>query len=140
MLYFDTNIFVYAADTKSPYRAITKNLIEYCVQQSIPIQTSTETIQEIVHLGKYSKTLNNALIVARETMTIVEQLLAVNKEVIQRYLRLVAKYPRLESRDLIHLASCVEFHVPHLVTYDKKLKHCTEVKVSTPEEFLNSKP
>src|SRR3989304_573360 len=54
-IYLDTNIFVYSSQVTSPFFSKCNNFIEYSVINNIDLATSTESIQEIVHLAKKIK-------------------------------------------------------------------------------------
>ena len=121
-LYLDTNIFLYAADRKSPYfRACTK-FLKYSLDKDIPLLTSVETVQELIHYTKNTHQLSKGLKIAKNLIKVVAQLLPLTEKTIEIYLKMVKKHPESSSRDLIHLATCLENGLEKIITFDKDFK------------------
>lgn len=135
-LYFDTNIFVYLFEQTSPFHQNCQRLITFCQENNITIFTSAETFQEIIHLSKNIKKLNQGLETAEITIEIADQILPVTQETIQIYLKQAAIYKNSASRDLIHLASCIENNISHLITYDGDFTKFKQLKILTPEAMF----
>lgn len=135
-LYLDTNIFLYLADKKSPFHEACKELIEYVHKEKILLVTSTETIQEIVHYAKNIRQLGKGLEIAKIILQLVDELLSVDREVIDKYLKLTKKYRKIKSRDIIHLATALKNSLNTIITYDKEFKKFKEVRAMPPEDFL----
>lgn len=55
--YFDTNIFLYAADPQSEFHAAATKALEFVAEGKITGITSTETFQEIIYVGQREKRL-----------------------------------------------------------------------------------
>ena len=139
-VYLDTNIFVYSNDSASPFFLKCNKFVEYSLKTNIDLATSTETIQEIVHLAKKSKNLGLGLKTADIVLRLTQLLLPVDKETIFVYLDLLQKHKNIkqvESRDFIHISACVRYDIKIFVTYDKDFKQFKEIQSLTPEEFLN---
>lgn len=136
-LYLDTNIFIYLSDKTEPHHKICTQLIRECRKNSIQIITSAETIQEIIHLAKNTKQLTKGIKMSKNCLKIVEYILPVNEEVINIYLQFTAKYRNAGSRDLIHLAVCVENKVDRVVTFDKDFTKFKEIKILHPQDILS---
>lgn len=135
-IYFDTNIFVYLVRKDSLYFLQIKNLIQHCEDNKIKIVTSVETIQEIIHFSINTKSLSFGLGTANRVLELVDELFILNRDIINTYLVLVNKYKNRDSRDFIHLASCLNQKIGTFITYDHGFKKFKELKTLTPEEFL----
>ena len=135
-IYFDTNIFIYLSKANSVYFLQVKNLIQYCLNSNIKIVTSVETIQEIIHFSINTKNLPFGFETANKTLDLVDELYILDRKTIENYLILVNKYKNRESRDFIHLASCLNQKVNTIITYDHGFKKFKEIKSLTPKEFL----
>ena len=133
-VYFDSNIFMYLSESGYPQHDYCFALIEYCQHNQIQIKTSTETIQEIIHVSKKHKAQENGI--AYKTIQLTEPLIAIHEMTIGKFLELAKIYPEQDSRDLIHIAVCIANNIPTLITYDKKMKWCKELPVVTPEEYM----
>ena len=136
IIYFDTNIFVYLTQEDSTYFLQIKNLIQYCEDNKIKIATSVETIQEIIHYSINTKNLSFGFDTAKRTLELVDELFILDRNIINTYLVLVNKYKNRESRDFIHLASCLNQKIGTIITYDHGFKKFKELKALTPKEFL----
>lgn len=137
-LYLDTNIFIYFTDNDSPFHSTCQKLIKFCYTKNINLLTSVETFQEIIHLAKNTKQLEKGIKIAKNTLEIVSQIFPVNEQTISIYLDAAEKYQSSGSRDLIHLSSCLENKIDHLVTYDSDFKKFKQLKILTPEQILSS--
>lgn len=138
-IYLDTNIFVYSSQPTSPFFSKCNNFIEYCVKNNISLATSTESIQEIIHLARKTRKVAVGLKTANVILKLTQLLLPVDKETIFLYLDLIKKNSHLrplESRDFIHIATCSHYSINILITYDKGFKNFKEIQSLTPEEYL----
>lgn len=139
MYYLDANIFIYSGNYKSPYFKACTKILDLAVDDEIDIATSTETIQEIVHFMKRVETTEEAFALVKIVLKITHFVVPVDQKVIETYLDLILKYRNLskvQSRDFIHIATCIETKIDTLITYDKKLKLIKEIKTASPEEIV----
>jgi predicted nucleic acid-binding protein len=135
IIYLDTNIFIYSSDKSSKYFSECVDFIRYCQKNKIKLSTSTETFQEIIHLAKNTKQLEAGLKIARRVIKLVDDIYNINKDTIQIFLEETKKYPGLESRDIIHLAVCIENKIDKIISFDRKFKSVKRVTVVTPADF-----
>ncbi|OGY11409.1 MAG: hypothetical protein A3F61_00240 [Candidatus Blackburnbacteria bacterium RIFCSPHIGHO2_12_FULL_41_13b] len=135
-LYLDTNIFLYLSDPESQFHGKCQDLVNYCRSRNILLLTSAETIQEIVYLAKNTKSLNKGLRISKTTLSTIEELLPVDKTTIEIYLKLAKKYPSATSRDLLHLATCLENKLDTAISFDRDFKKFKEINTLTPEDFV----
>lgn len=135
-LYLDTNFFLYISKKGSPFYKDCLALIKHCSKNQIKLYTSCETIQEVIHLAKNTKTLPQGIQISKKTIALTNELTPLTREVINIYLGFVEKYKSATSRDLVHLASCVENKIGIIITHDSDFRKFKEVKALKPEEFL----
>jgi len=138
MFYLDTNIFLYSIDKSSPHMSSCKKLLELAVKNDIQIATSVETIQEIIHFLKRTGKIEEGIMFSRNLMKIVHLLIPVDHEMLKAYLTLAEKYKNedIQSRDLMHLAACLQSRLSTAVTYDNGFKIFNEIKVKKPEDVI----
>ncbi len=136
-LYLDTNFFLYLSDKSSPYYSSCFKFIKFCKKEKIVLLTSVETIQEIIHYSKNINQLEKGLKVAKETLSLVSEILAIDQHTIDTYLRYGSVYKSASSRDLIHLAVCLENKISKLVTFDADFKKFKEITVLQPRDLSN---
>ncbi|MDQ3098393.1 MAG: type II toxin-antitoxin system VapC family toxin [bacterium] len=135
-IYFDTNIFIYLADASSPYFAEIYALTMHLQKENIQIITSTETIQEIIHVSKKVKQYRQGIKNAEGTLKTINKLVPIQDETIKIFLKKNEIYKLNESRDILHLAVCLENNLDTILTYDGGFKNFKEIKAYTPSEYL----
>ncbi|MCL5676103.1 MAG: type II toxin-antitoxin system VapC family toxin [Patescibacteria group bacterium] len=137
MLYLDANIFVYAAQKNSEYKSSCLDFLKSVKAGLFSATTSCETPQEIIHFAWRLKEIKKGVKICEELLNIIPGPLEINFEALKIYLDLAKKYPKtVESRDLLHLAVCLENNIDIIVTYDRHFKKFKEIKSFTPEEML----
>ncbi|MBI2315182.1 type II toxin-antitoxin system VapC family toxin [Candidatus Daviesbacteria bacterium] len=136
-LYLDTNIFLYLSDKSSPYYLSCFKFIKFCKKEKILLLTSTETIQEIIHYSKNVKQVKEGLEAAKQTLQLLSGLLPIDQSIIEIYLKYVSIYKNASSRDLIHLAVCLENKINKIVTFDKDFKKFKEITLLQPQDIGN---
>ena len=134
-LYLDTNFFLYLSEFSSPFYQECFQLIKYCKVNKITLVTSTETIQEIIHFTKNTKQLEKGLQTAQKTLELVNEILPINQITIEIYLKKAAIYKTSSSRDLIHLAVCLENKIKNLITFDKDFEKFKELEILQPKNI-----
>lgn len=79
--------------------------------------------------------LDKGLKMAKKCLKIVSTILPVNKEAIGIYLKYASVYKSAGSRDLIHLAVCLENKIDKIATFDKDFTKFKELKILNPNQF-----
>lgn len=137
-VYCDTNIFIYYAEPKSAYYKKCLDFLTYCQEESISIVTSSETIQEIIHYSQRTNQLPEGINVCNIVMNMVDDLFPINAETIKEYLYMIRSYPKTPSRDILHVASCRQYQIKYMITFDKDFKSIKEIQAVRPDNFINS--
>ena len=138
MIYLDTNTFFYALDRKSPNYKVCRRFLDNSIKRGIPITTSTETIQEVIHYYRSIGRDKIGLVTCKYLLKIIPEPLIITNEVIEQFLKFVPRYKKPESRNLLHLAACVVYNILSVVTYDADFKKFSEIKAYLPHEFKSS--
>lgn len=138
-VYLDTNIFIYLSDRASIYHKACNQLVILAEKQKIILITSVETLQEIVHYSLSLKKPTQGLLLVKEAMSLVDELLSVDRSTIDLYVKLIEKnlsIKNISSRDMIHIACALQNDISALISYDKRLKKLKEVNCLRPEEVI----
>jgi len=135
-VYIDTNVFLYLSNKTSAFYFDSVELIKYLKNNKVLIFSSTETIQEIVHVALKIKKLSYGLKIIEKVFEIIDELLPINSKTINIYLNLVAKHPTNDSRDSLHTSVYIENTIETIITYDHGFRKFKEVKSLTPKEFI----
>ena len=135
-IYLDTNIFLYASDETSAYYPECVQLLSFCRKSSIDLTTSVETIQEIINYSKNIKEIEKGMRIADFVLKVVDQFFPVDPSTIDIYLKQIETYYKPSSRDILHLATCIENDLKIAITYDKDFSKFKDVEANTPKGFL----
>ena len=118
--FVDTNVFVYAVGRAHPLREIARSQLRTRLDQGVPLATSAEVLQELLHIylpvGR-QQTLDAALRLATDLTTVwpidASDILAARDSAVSE--------PGLGARDLLHLAVCRRYGVGELLSFDRGL-------------------
>ncbi len=122
MTFVDTNVVMYAVGRLHPLREPARSFFDDAIQNRIPLCTSAEVLQELVHAYlpvQRLSTLDAAIsLVLRSQM----EVWALEIEDVMLSRQLHAQFPMLGARDLCHLACCQRRRVSTIMTYDQALR------------------
>ena len=138
-VYIDTNIFLYANEKKSSYQVSCNKLIQLLIKNKVEILTNAETVQEIIYYSQKISRINFGIKISNQLLTIVTTLISIDKELLLNFLKLIKKnihHKNIESRDFLHIATCLQYKISTLITFDKQFKKIKEIISQTPEEYL----
>jgi predicted nucleic acid-binding protein len=120
LIFVDTNVYTYAVGRQHPQRATARRFFEKASAEGMPLVTSAEVLQELLHaylpVGRLA-VLDDALRLVEGTSIVWP----VEPQDVRYAREIVPKYPALGARDLLHLASCRRRSVTEIKTYDKAL-------------------
>lgn len=139
LVYLDTNIFLYATESKSIFNQECLELIRFCQKNQIRVVTSAETIQEIIHLSINTKKRRQGIKTANIALKVVDYLYPVDRFTIEIYLEQAKHHLTSASRDLLHLSTCLANNINTLITYDSDFQKFKQLKILKPLEFLDLK-
>ena len=121
MIFVDTNVFMYAVGREHPLRERARRFFLQLAEHREPSATSAEVTQELVHaylpVGRL-ETLDAALRLVESSVT---EIWPIEAEDVRTARLLIARYPALGSRDLIHLACCRRRNAASIQTFDRAL-------------------
>lgn len=121
MIFVDANIFMYFVGRGHPLRVEARAFFHRSRERDATLVTSAEVLQEIMH--RYLRQGRRR--VAGAAFELVEATVSetwpVEHEDVSLARNLAHRYPGLEARDLVHLASCIRRKPRDLVTFDRGL-------------------
>lgn len=121
MTFVDTNVVMYSVGGPHPLRSEARAFFADAVQRSIPLATSAEVLQELLHaylpVGRVA-TLDAALALVERCVGVVWP---VEEEDVRLARILAEQYEGLGARDLIHLACCRRRDITEVKTFDRAL-------------------
>jgi predicted nucleic acid-binding protein len=121
VIFVDTNVLMYAVGRTHPLRDEARRFFEERLQDRVPLVTSAEVLQELLHAYlpvQRLATLDAALALADSR---IRDVWAVEADDVRLARALARRYPALRARDLLHLACCKRRGVTEIKTFDRAL-------------------
>ena len=121
MTFVDTNVFMYAVGKPHPLKSRARDFFEESLGTLTSLYTSAEVLQELMHAylpGGRSDVFADALALMGRAGVEVWPL---EEADVMLARQLHDRHPRLEARDLCHLASCRRRGVREIMTFDRAL-------------------
>lgn len=134
-IFIDTTVLMYAAGGEHPLREPCRRIVEAIGSKRVDAATSTEVIQEILHRGIAIRRVDASVDLANRTMDLFAPVLPITHALMRRVPDLVRRYPGLDARDLIHVATCIHEGIPAIVSADRGFDQVAEVRRIDPSEF-----
>lgn len=135
MYYLDTNIFLYSS-YPNPFKPNCQQILKKVGIGLLKAATSLETVQEIIFVTWRTGQLGKGLKLSNKIFSLDVKWLDVNQPTIEKYLVLMHKYPKADSRDALHVASALNNNIKEIVSYDKGFDKFREIKRLDPSEFV----
>jgi hypothetical protein len=127
-IFLDTAIFMFAAGSEHPLREPCRVVLARSVRGEIAGATSAEVIQELIHRYRSIRRNDAAGRVSREVLGAFGPVLPVDHAVVARLPDLLERYPTLATRDLVHIATCIEEGIGEIVTPDRGFDAVAEIR------------
>lgn len=125
---------MYAGGADHPLREPSQWILRLIASGELQGLTSAEVIQEILHrftaIGQ--RPLGSQM--ARHALNLFAPVLPITHAVMQRMPGLIERYRRLQARDLIHVATCLEEGIEAFVSPDRGFDDLNEVTRLAPED------
>lgn len=138
-VFIDTNVPMYAAGNPHPLREPCQRVVTAIVGRQIDAVTDTEAFQEIFHRFFSLRQRGRGLDLFDTFHRImVGRILPVSDGDLLRARALADRYPRLDPRDLIHLAVMLGAQIEEIITADRAFDEVREVRRIAPEWFVSA--
>ncbi|MBX3029200.1 MAG: type II toxin-antitoxin system VapC family toxin [Chloroflexi bacterium] len=134
-VFIDTAVFVYATGAEHRFRAPCTEVVHRVETGRLRAATSVEVIQEILHRSRSIGRSESGVRLARATLDAFGPVLPVTHTVMARVPSLVERYPGLATRDLVHVATCLEEGIDTIVTTDQAMSQIREVRCIHPSQL-----
>ena len=118
MILVDSNIFMYLVGAPHPHKADAQRLLERLITERERLVTDAEVLQEILH--RYvAIDRRDAIQPAFDALLgIVDQVLAVDRQVVERAKGIVLGYRQLSARDAVHLSVMEQNGIDRILSFD----------------------
>ena len=118
MILIDSNIPMYLVGAPHPHKSDAQRLLEKLVSERQRLVTDAEVLQEILH--RYVAIARpDAIQPAFDALLgIVDQVLTIDRSVVERAKQIVLGNPNLSARDAVHLAVMEQHGIDRILTFD----------------------
>lgn len=118
MIFVDSNIAMYLVGADHPNKAAARRLLERAIVDDEPLTTDVEVLQELLH--RYlAIDRRDAIGPAWEAIVgVVDVILAIEREDVDRARRLISAASRLSARDALHLAVMQRHGITRILSFD----------------------
>jgi uncharacterized protein len=117
-VFLDTNVFLYAIGAQHPLKAASQSVLERVGEGELDAVTSTEVVQEILHVLIRRGLRETGLQLARHMIDLLGGLLPVTQADLAIACDLIDRYPALPVRDAVHAATMLNNGISAIVTAD----------------------
>lgn len=135
-IFLDANIFLYAIGGDGPYRDPSRAVLEAVGQGKLDAVTSSEVLQEILHVRSRRVNVRDAANAVRAAAGLVADVLAVAREDVLEACRFLDIHPTLGARDALHAAVMKNAGVSVLVSVDRDFDILPGLKRLDPGDAL----
>lgn len=128
MILVDSNVPMYLVGAAHPHKVDAQNLLERCLTDGEQLVTDAEVLQEILH--RYvAIDRREAIGPAFDVLLrIVDQVLPIDMDVMQRTRDVVMARPGLSARDAVHVAVMERYQVGTILSFDRGFDGCPGIK------------
>ena len=135
-VFLDTNIFLYAIGRASPHRETCRELLEASSDGTLEAVTSTEVLQEILHVRSRRVDIRDAVEAVRAAAGVVREVLPVEGKDVLVACEMIERHPTLGARDALHVAVMKNRAIHLLASVDSDFDVVEEVKRLDPVAAL----
>ncbi len=136
-LFVDSAVIMYAAGGDHPLRAACIGIMDRVSSGALAAETSAEVVQEILHRYLSLRRIDIGITLAEQTMDIFAPILPITHALMRRVPDLAARYPNLQARDLVHVATCIHEGITEIISPDRGFDDVAEVRRIDPLAFTS---
>ena len=134
-VFVDTSVIMYANGAEHPLRAPCARIMTGIGSGEVAAVTSVEVVQEILHRFISIKRPEIGISVANLTMDVFAPVFPITHALMRRVPELAARYPTLQARGLVHVATCIHLGITEIVSPDTGFDGVAELRRRDPVEF-----
>jgi predicted nucleic acid-binding protein len=118
VILIDSNIPMYLVGTSGPHKTDAQRLLERLVSERQRLVTDAEVLQEILHRYVAINRRYDIQPAFDSLLSVVDEVLPVDRSVVERAKQIVLGYQRLSARDAVHLAVMEKHGIERILTFD----------------------
>ena len=133
--FIDTSVIMYAAGGSHPMQAPCQTILDRVFDRSLDAVTSVEVVQEILHRYISLRRSDEGVALSSRTMDLFAPVLPITHAVLRRVPDLADRYPELQARDLVHVATCLHEGLDEIISSDRGFDHVAGLRRVDPLAF-----
>lgn len=133
-LFVDTAVIMYAAGGDHPLKQPSADIVRRIASGDLGGVTSAEVIQEIAHRFVHAGRPEQAAQLTTFALDLFSPVLPIGQAVVERLPGLIRRYPSLQARDLIHVATCLEERIDAIISPDRGFDKVAELRRIDPAD------
>ena len=118
MILIDSNVPMYLVGTPGPHKTDAQRLLEKLVSQRERLVTDAEVLQEILHRYVAINRRHDIQPAFDALLNAVDEVLPVDRAVVERAKQIILAYQRLSARDAVHLAVMERHGIERILSFD----------------------
>jgi uncharacterized protein len=118
VILIDSNVPMYLVGTPGPHKTDAQRLLEKLVSQRERLVTDAEVLQEILHRYVAINRRHDIQSAFDALLNAVDEVLPVDRAVVERAKQIVLAYQRLSARDAVHLAVMESHRIERILSFD----------------------
>jgi predicted nucleic acid-binding protein len=118
VILIDSNIPMYLVGTPGPHKTDAQRLLEKLISQRERLVTDAEVLQEILHRYVAINRRHDIQPAFDALLNSVDEVLPVDRAVVERAKQIVLAYQRLSARDAVHLAVMESHGIERILSFD----------------------
>ncbi len=130
-VFIDSNIPMYAAGKDHQNKETAVKILELVSEGEITGITSVEVLQEILYRYQAINLLKKGLDVFDNFSSIVEDILSINPNIINKARKILDGYSNIYPRDAIHVATMEYYEINYIASFDKHFKEFKHIRYLT---------
>jgi predicted nucleic acid-binding protein len=118
VILIDSNVPMYLVGTPGPHKTDAQRLLEKLISQRERLVTDAEVLQEILHRYVAINRRHDIQPAFDALLNSVDEVLPVDRAVVERAKQIVLAYQRLSARDAVHLAVMESHGIERILSFD----------------------
>ncbi len=133
-VFVDTAVIMYASGAAHRLKQPSAAVLRMVAGGTLHAVISAEVIQEIAHRFLYIRRPERAADLAASALELFAPVVPISHTVVARLPGLITRYPTLQARDLIHVATCLEERIEAIVSPDLAFDQVAELRRIDPTD------
>ena len=134
-VFVDTAVVMYAGGSAHPMRDPCRRVLARVSTGELDGAISAEVIQEILHRFLSIRRPDMGRAQAIDAMDLFAPVLPITHALMRRVPELATRYPSLDARDLVHVATCLHEGITEIISPDRAFDQVTELRRIDPSAF-----